>query len=179
MDLLKDMLEKCLKKLDYPVVEAMVIKSNRPDLCDYQYDGAFKLAKALHNSPVNIGNEIIRVFKEINDMNILDSIDCVGGFINFKLSANYINKLVNKMIDSASYNVSMPKKEAVVLDYGGANVAKPLHVGHLRPAIVGESLKRIFKFMNQEVISDVHLGDYGLQIGQVIYGLMKILLLGI
>ncbi len=173
MDLLKDMLEKCLKKLDYPVVEAMVIKSNRPDLCDYQYDGAFKLAKVLHNSPVNIGNEIIRVFKEINDMNILDSIDCVGGFINFKLSANYINKLVNKMIDSASYNVSMPKKEVVVLDYGGANVAKPLHVGHLRPAIVGESLKRIFKFMNQEVISDVHLGDYGLQIGQVIYGLMK------
>ena len=173
MDLLKDMLEKCLKKLDYPVVEAMVIKSNRPDLCDYQYDGAFKLAKVLHNSPVNIGNEIIRVFKEINDMNIIDSIDCVGGFINFKLSANYINKLVNKMIDSASYNVSMPKKEVVVLDYGGANVAKPLHVGHLRPAIVGESLKRIFKFMNQEVISDVHLGDYGLQIGQVIYGLMK------
>jgi arginyl-tRNA synthetase len=67
----------------------------------------------------------------------------------------------------------MPKSETIIIDYGGANVAKPLHVGHLRPAIVGESIKRLLKFMNQNVISDVHLGDYGLQIGQVIYGLLE------
>ncbi len=169
----KDELIKVLEELEYPSDEVEVIKSNRPDLCDYQFDGAFKLAKVLHKSPFEIGNNIVNKYKEMCDMSIIANIECVNGFVNFKLSSLYINKMLNKMINSESFNIHLPPKEKIVIDYGGANVAKPLHVGHLRPAIVGESVKRILKFMNQEVISDVHLGDYGLQIGEVIYGLKK------
>ena len=171
--MIKELLIKVLKELNYPYDEVEIIKSNRPDLCDYQYDGSFKMAKILHQSPFEIGNNIVNKFKEINDMSIISDIECVNGFVNFKLSSLSINNLLNKMLNSKTYNIHLPPKEKIVIDYGGANVAKPLHVGHLRPAIVGESIKRILKFMNQEVISDVHLGDYGLQIGEVIYGLKK------
>ena len=173
MKILDEILVKCLDSLGYSLDEVKVIKSNRPDLADYQFDGCFKLAKVLHKSPMEIGNIIVDKFKEINDLSILDKILCVGGFINFTLSDSYINSLINEMISDSKFNITMPVKEKIVIDYGGANVAKPLHVGHLRPAIVGESIKRILKYMNQDVISDVHLGDYGLQIGQVIYGLKK------
>ena len=77
------------------------------------------------------------------------------------------------MIEKEKFNIELPKPETIVIDYGGPNIAKPLHVGHLRSAIVGESMKRMLRFMGHNVISDVHLGDYGLQIGQVIYGLKK------
>ena len=150
-------------------------KSNRPDLCDYQYDGAFSLAKKMHKNPFEIGTEIVKQLE--SNPQIKESyqkIECVKpGFINFSLSDSYINNLLNKMLCSKKFNIKIPQKETIVIDYGGANVAKPLHVGHLRPAIVGESIKRLLKYMNQEVISDVHLGDYGLQIGQVIYGLQQ------
>ena len=118
-------------------------KSNRPDLCDYQFDGAFTLAKIKHQNPYEIGIELTEKLKSnLAIQKMFAKIECVKpGFIN------------------------------IIIDYGGANVAKPLHIGHLRPAIYGESVKKLLKFMNQEVISDVHLGDYGLQIGQVIYGL--------
>ncbi len=173
MKILQDMLVKCLSSLGYFIDFVNVVKSNRPDLCDYQFDGAFKLAKMLHENPVVIGNNIVAKFKEIDDKNLVSDVVCVGGFVNFTLSDGFINYLLNEMICKPKFNVVMPKKERIVIDYGGANVAKPLHVGHLRPAIVGESIKRILRFMNQDVISDVHLGDYGLQIGQVIYGLKK------
>ncbi len=150
-------------------------KSNRPDLCDYQYDGTFLLAKKMHQNPMEIGEDIVKKLEQNTlIMQKYKKIECVKpGFINFTLSDEYINELLNEMVKNNKFNISMPKKETIVIDYGGANVAKPLHVGHLRPAIVGESIKRLLKYMNQEVISDVHLGDYGLQIGQVIFGLQK------
>ncbi len=154
---------------------ADILISNRPDLCDYQYNGTFELAKNLHQNPYDIG---VMIADELNkNENVLEKfskIECVRpGFINFTLRNSYINERLNEMKKENKFNINLPKQETVILDYGGANVAKPLHVGHLRPAIVGESIKRLLKYMNQNVISDVHLGDYGLQIGQVIYGLMQ------
>ena len=148
-------------------------KSNRPDLCDYQFDGAFTLAKIKHQNPYEIGIELTEKLKSnLAIQKMFAKIECVKpGFINFILKDEYINELLNKMQDNSKFNITLPKKETIIIDYGGANVAKPLHIGHLRPAIYGESVKKLLKFMNQEVISDVHLGDYGLQIGQVIYGL--------
>ncbi len=149
--------------------------SNRPDLCDYQYDGMFELAKKLHQNPYEIGCSIVEELKKIpSSLEKFSKVECVQpGFINFTLSDEYINELLNQMISSPKFNITLPEKETIIIDYGGANVAKPLHVGHLRPAIVGESIKRLLKYMNQAVISDVHLGDYGLQMGQVIYGLTE------
>ena len=150
-------------------------KSNRPDLCDYQYDGIFSLSKKIHVHPMDLGNKIVEELKKNSKTNeMFKEVECVKpGFINFTLTDEYINELLNQMITKEKFNIQMPKQETIIIDYGGANVAKPLHVGHLRPAIVGESIKRLLKYMNQFVISDVHLGDYGLQIGQVIYGIQK------
>ncbi len=168
-------LEIYIKELDPSIEQVKLVKSNRPDLCDYQYDGIFNLAKKLHKSPMEIGNTIKSKLEENEEVNKkFSKIECVApGFINFTLTDSFINETLNKMLVQPKFNIELPEKEKIVIDYGGANVAKPLHVGHLRPAIVGESIKRLLKYMNQDVISDVHLGDYGLQIGQVIYGLKE------
>jgi arginyl-tRNA synthetase len=168
-------LNKVIKELFDFEENAEIIKSNRPDLCDYQYDGTFSMAKKLHKNPYDLGVEIVSKLNEIPATSLkFSKIECVKpGFINFTLKNVYINNLLNEMLIKPKFNITMPKSETIIIDYGGANVAKPLHVGHLRPAIVGESIKRLLKFMNQNVISDVHLGDYGLQIGQVIYGLLE------
>ncbi len=156
-------------------LNAEILISNRPDLCDYQYNGTFELAKLIKKNPYDIGEEIVlSLEKNENCQKKFSKIECVKpGFINFTLSDEYINELLNKMNETNKFNIDLPTKETIVIDYGGANVAKPLHVGHLRPAIVGESIKRLLKYMGQDVIGDVHLGDYGLQIGQVIYGLLE------
>ncbi len=167
-------LKDALEKLQLPSDNIKIIKSNRPDLCDYQYDGAFKLAKLMHKNPLEIGESITEELKQGPYKEYYQNISCIApGFVNLTLSNKFIIDQIKLMITKPKYNITMPKKETIVIDYGGANVAKPLHVGHLRPAIVGESIKRILKYMNQSVISDVHLGDYGLQMGQVIKGLLE------
>ncbi len=168
-------LQQIIQKLYNITEEVTIKKSNRPDLCDYQYDGAFNLAKTLHQNPLDIGNAIVEECQKNSVLTAnFSQIECVKpGFVNFTLSDSYLNDLLNQMLNNPKYNIKMPPKETIILDYGGANVAKPLHVGHLRPAIFGESIKRLLTYMNQKVISDVHLGDYGLQIGQVIYGLQQ------
>lgn len=154
---------------------AEILISNRPDLCDYQYNGTFALAKVLHQNPYEIGEKITKELNKKKDaLKKFSKIECVRpGFINFTLNDTYINEFLSEMHKENKFNITLPEQETIIIDYGGANVAKPLHVGHLRPAIVGESIKRLLKYMNQNVISDVHLGDYGLQIGQVIYGLKQ------
>ena len=152
-------------------VKITVITSNRPDLCDYQIDEAFKLAKELHKSPFEIANDIVGKINTISNINdIFDKVEVVNGFINLTLSNKYINKMIKKIHDSNKYGIIEDNKK-VIIDYGGPNVAKPLHVGHLRSAIIGESIKRILRYKGNEVIGDVHLGDYGLQIGEVIYAI--------
>ncbi len=168
-------LKRVIKDLLEEEIEVTIKVSNRPDLCDYQYDGTFALAKKLHKNPMELGEEIASTLNKIPScLEKFSKIEFVKpGFINFTLTDSYINEILNKMNTEEKFGIKMPKQETIVIDYGGANVAKPLHVGHLRPVIVGESIKRILKYMNQTVISDVHLGDYGLQIGQVIYGLKE------
>ena len=172
---IKSIIEKSLNKLNFESEEINIIKSNRPDLCDYQWDGAFRLAKTTHQNPFEIGCQIVETIKKDQEAMVnFAKIECVKpGFVNLTLSDKFINEFLNLMLQKPKFNITMPKEETIVIDYGGAHVAKPLHVGHLRPAIVGESIKRILKFMNQKVISDVHLGDYGLQMGQVIKGLLE------
>ncbi len=153
-----------------------VIKSNRPDLCDYQCDEVFKLTKIYHKSPIEIGEEIVSKINEIEDFNnYFDKVEfCKPGFINITVSNKFINDSLKLMDNSDKFNIRVPSKiDTYVVDYGGPNVAKPLHVGHMRPAIVGESIKRIIEYMGHKTISDVHLGDIGLPIGEVIYACLR------
>mgnify|MGYP001625249924 CR=1 FL=1 len=171
---IEEKLQKVLDTLHYDI-KAKVIISNRKDLCDYQFDGAFSYAKILHQNPYDISLNIVNKFNEIYETeDDFSKIEAVRpGFINFTLSDKFINNLIVDMSKNEKFNISLPQPQKIIIDYGGPNIAKPLHVGHLRSAIVGESIKRILKYFNNEVIGDVHLGDYGLQIGQVIYGLKE------
>ena len=169
---MEEKLQKVLDKCGYEM-PAKIIVSNRKDLCDYQFDGSFSYAKVLHKSPIEISETIVNMWRDIyKEDTTMKKIEAVKpGFINFTLSDEFINETLNKMNEEPKFGIKMPQKETIVIDYGGPNIAKPLHVGHLRSAVVGESIKRILLYFGHNVISDVHLGDYGLQIGQVIYGL--------
>ncbi len=168
---IEKILDDILKELQMPLEKINVIVSNRKDLCDYQFDGAFRLAKIYHKNPLEIGNQIL---SKLEKQSYFKKIEVLPpGFINFTLSDEFINSCLNQMIQKEKFNITMPERETIVIDYGGPNIAKPLHVGHLRSAIVGESIKRMLKYQGHKVIADVHLGDYGLQIGQVIYGLKE------
>ncbi len=176
IELLNQKLETVLKKLKYENHNFKIIPSNREDLCDYQFDGCFSLAKLLHQSPIEIGEKIVQAFYELPDFNdLFEKVELVKpGFINFVISESLINQFLQRMDTMAFLGIERPKKVSTfVLDYGGPNIAKPLHVGHMRTAIVGEAIKRIIQYMGHKTIADVHLGDYGLQIGQVIYGIKQ------
>lgn len=174
LDILSDILKNILNELNYEV-DAKVIKSNRPDLCDYQFDGVFKLASIYHKSPIEIGEEIVNRINELDSFNdYFKEVTFVKpGFVNIKISDKLINKILIKMNDNPKFNIEQHNDELFFMDYGGYNIAKPLHIGHLRPSIVGESIKRLIEFKGYKTISDVHLGDFGLQMGQVIYGIKR------
>ena len=174
-DILEKVISEQFNKLGY--TNKITIKtSNKPELCDYQCDDIFKLAKQYQKNPIEIGEEVVNEINKIEDFDkYFKSVEfCKPGFINITLSDEFINSLLIKMNNSEKFGIKKPEKqETFVIDYGGPNVAKPLHVGHMRTAIVGESIKRIIKYVGHNVIADVHLGDYGLQIGQVIYGIKE------
>lgn len=167
--------EKCFRKINLSVDNIRIIRSNRPNLCDYQFDGVFRLASLEKKNPIELGNYIVdNLIKEEDYNKYFKSIEfCKPGFINITLSDYLINDSLRKMSEGYKFNIDIPKKEKFFLDYGGYNIAKPLHIGHLRPTIIGESIKRIIKYFDNDVIADVHLGDYGLQMGQVIYGILR------
>ncbi|MDD6772262.1 MAG: arginine--tRNA ligase [Inconstantimicrobium porci] len=141
--------------------------SNRPDLCQFQCNGALAAAKKYGKAPRNIAEEVV---ESLNSLNTFEEISIAGpGFINIKVKDEILVKYVNDMAKDKKCGCSNAENPmSIVVDYGGANVAKPLHVGHLRSAIIGESIKRTAKFLGHNVIGDVHLGDWGLQIGMVI-----------
>ena len=167
LEILTEQFENVMEECGYDKKFAKITVSNRPDLCEYQCNGAMALAKAHKKAPIMIANELVekladnKMFKEIVAVN--------PGFINIKISEEFIANYVNEMSKSENCGCEKnikPKK--VVIDYGGPNVAKPLHVGHLRSAIIGETLKRLYRYKGDEVIGDVHLGDWGLQMGLII-----------
>lgn len=175
IDTLSNIITNIANKLGYNE-ELRVIKSNRPDLCDYQCDEVFKLSKEYHKSPIEIGETLVSEINKIDDFNnYFDKVEfCKPGFINLTLSNKFINDSLKLMSNNEKFNLKKPEViETFVLDYGGPNIAKPLHVGHLRPAIVGESIKRIIDYVGHKTISDVHLGDIGLPIGEVIYACLR------
>lgn len=175
LGILNNIFKNALKDLNLDI-DVNVIKSNRPELCDYQFDGVFKLASITHQSPIVIGENIINKLQQLDNYdNYFKKVEFVKpGFINITVSDKLINNLLIKINNEEHLGMKKPEKiETFFLDYGGYNIAKPLHIGHLRPTIIGESIKRIIKFMGHNTISDVHLGDYGLQMGQVIYGIKR------
>ncbi len=172
--MINSILEEYLEKSG--IGKLTINKSNRPDLCDFQCNDTFRIGKELHKSPIEVGEELVLKISNLPDSTYyFKKVEFVKpGFINFILSDDFINDILLKMNNDTKFNIKMPKtKEKFVIDYCGANVAKPLHVGHMRTTIVGESIARIVRFMGHETICDVHLGDYGLQIGQVIYGIIR------
>lgn len=170
---LSNLIKETLDDLGYKS-ETMIKKSNRPDLCDYQYDGLFSLSKEYHKNPFTIGEELCDALQKKENFNhYLKTVEVVKpGFLNMVISDEFINEILKKMNKEEKFGINQIE-DTYVLDYGGPNIAKPLHVGHLRSAIVGESVKRIIEYKGCKTISDVHLGDFGLQIGQVIYGVKK------
>ena len=175
LNILGEVLKGCFVNCGYEVDSVRIIKSNRPDLCDVQCDDIFKLTKIYHQNPIEIGEKIVEEINNIeNFSNYFENVSFVRpGFINMTLSNKFINDNLRKMQEDIVWDVEKSNPETFVIDFGGANVAKPLHVGHMRTILVGESVSRIIKFMGHKVISDVHLGDYGLQIGEVIYGIIR------
>lgn len=158
-------INEIIKELGYDEAPEVSV-SNRPDISDYQYNGAFKLAKTMHKSPMIIADEIVSKLKN-NDM--FKEVSNVNGFINITLSdkalIDYLNEIVNNF-DINTFKINTD--ETIFLDYGGANVAKALHAGHLRSPNIGEALKRLCEAVGYKTISDVHYGDWGRPMGLII-----------
>ena len=158
-------INEIIKELGYDETPEISV-SNRPDISDYQYNGAFKLAKTMHKSPMAIADEIVSKLKD-NDM--FKEVSNVNGFINITLSdkalIGYLNEIVNNF-DVNTFKINTD--ETIFLDYGGANVAKALHAGHLRSPNIGEALKRLCEAVGYKTISDVHYGDWGRPMGLII-----------
>ncbi|NLK23324.1 MAG: arginine--tRNA ligase [Clostridiales bacterium] len=167
IDEIGDIVKSAFEDLGYEKESGKVGVSNRPDLCQYQCNGALANAKKHKKAPKVIAEEVVNNLK---GNNIFSKLEIAGpGFINITVNDEFLKDYISKMNKDKKFGVSTvenPKK--IVVDYGGANVAKPLHIGHLRSAIIGESIKRIAKFLGHDVIGDVHLGDWGLQMGMVI-----------
>ena len=143
-----------------------VTVSNRPDLCEYQCNGAMAGAKKYHKAPFMIADEVA---EKLQSSKVVKDVASVKpGFLNFNLDNEYLASYINQMKTSKKHGIELSAPEKIVIDYGGPNVAKPLHVGHLRSAIIGESVKRITRFKGNKVIGDIHLGDWGYQMGLII-----------
>ena len=166
LELITEEFEKAFEQNEYDKKLGKVVVSNRPDLCQYQCNVAMAGAKLYHKAPIMIANQVV---ESLQDNEMFESVEAVmPGFINIKLNSEFVAKYLNDMKEADKYGCENKAPETIVIDYGGANVAKPLHVGHLRSAVIGESVKRIERFMGNKVISDVHLGDWGLQMGLII-----------
>ena len=165
-------LETAFSAAGYDKKYGKVTLSNRPDLCEYQCNGAMAGAKEYHSAPIQIAGKVV---EQLAGNPAFLQVDAVNpGFINLKLAPAFLREYLKEMAADERLGcekAAQPKK--IILDYGGPNVAKPLHVGHLRSAIIGESIKRLGRFMGHDMIGDIHLGDWGLQMGLIITELKK------
>ena len=170
LDLMEQKLKSAFTACGYEDKFAKVVLSNRPDLCEYQCNGAMAAAKAYKTKPIDIANAVVEKLTAEREQPMFgEAVAVMPGFINLKLSEAFLADYMKGMAEADKLGLKEPeKKETIIVDYGGANVAKPLHVGHLRSAIIGESIKRMGRFMGYEMIGDVHLGDWGLQMGLII-----------
>ena len=172
MDLITEELAEAFQAAGYDKAYAKVTLSNRPDLCEYQCNGAMAGAKAYRKAPIAIAEDVA---KRLADSRCLEEVNAVNpGFINMKLRKEYVADYLNQMSADESMGLAAAAKpRTIIVDYGGPNVAKPLHVGHLRSAIIGEGIKRLARKMGHKVLGDIHLGDWGYQMGLIITELEK------
>ena len=167
IDYIAEELSEAFEKAGYDRTYGKVTLSNRPDLCEYQCNGAMAGAKAYKKAPFMIAEDVVAL---LEDSACMEEVEVVKpGFINIRLKKSFVADYLNQMEETDNLGIGKTEHpEMIVLDYGGPNVAKPLHVGHLRSAIIGESVKRISRKMGHEVLGDIHLGDWGYQMGLII-----------
>ena len=171
LDIITEKMQQAFVDAGYDASFGRVTVSNRPDLCEYQCNGALSAAKQYKCAPIQIANAVVAQL-DAGDYDLVEAV--MPGFINLKLSGAFLQKYLEAMRTAPSYGAEMiGAGKTCVVDYGGANVAKPLHIGHLRPAIIGEALKRLYKFLGYNTIGDIHLGDWGLQMGLIIAELQE------
>ena len=171
LDIISEKMAQAFADAGYDPAYGKVTVSNRPDLCQYQCNGALSAAKAYKCAPIAIAQKVAENLNK-NDFSKCDAV--MPGFINMDLSDAFLQNYLENMRTEEAFGIEkLGQGKTVVVDYGGANVAKPLHIGHLRPAIIGETLKRIYKFFGYETIGDIHLGDWGLQMGLIIAELQE------
>lgn len=172
INLIQEELCEAFKKAGYNEKYAKAAWSNRPDLCQYQCNGALAAAKEYHKAPIQMAEEVAEILKESKSFKEISAIK--PGFVNITLSESFLAEYIGQMAASELFGCEKADKpETIVIDYGGANVAKPLHVGHLRPAVIGESIKLTARYLGHKVIGDAHLGDWGLPIGLIITELKR------
>ena len=171
LEILSEECKGAFVKRGYAAGQARAVASARPDLCEYQCNGALAAAKAYKKNPMDIAQEVA---EELRENPVFEKVEALKpGFINFNLSNGFLASHLREMAGEEKFGIREGKKEKIILDYGGANVAKPLHIGHLRSAVIGESMKRLGAFLGNEVMGDVHLGDWGLQMGLIIAALKE------
>ena len=166
LDIITAKMQQAFVDAGYDASFGRVTVSNRPDLCEYQCNGALAAAKQYKCAPIQIAKSVVEKL-DAGDYTLIEAV--MPGFINLKLSGSFLAAYLQEMRDVEDFGVEkVGAGKTIVVDYGGPNAAKPLHIGHLRSAIIGESLKRIYKFMGYNTIGDIHLGDWGLQMGLII-----------
>ena len=171
LDIITAKMEKAFVDAGYEASFGRVTVSNRPDLCEYQCNGALSAAKQYKCAPIAIASAVAEKL-DAADFSMIEAV--MPGFINLKLSDTFLQNYLEQMRTAECFGIEkIGAGQTIVVDYGGANVAKPLHIGHLRPAIIGEALKRLHKFFGYETIGDIHLGDWGLQMGLIIAELQE------
>ena len=165
LDLISHKMAQAFADAGYDASFGRVTVSNRPDLCEYQCNGALAAAKTYKCAPIKIANAVVEQL-DASDYDLVEAV--MPGFINLKVSGTFLQKYLEEMRTADAFGLNKVENKTIVVDYGGPNVAKPLHIGHLRSAIIGESLKRLYKYFGYNAIGDIHLGDWGLQMGLII-----------
>ena len=174
MDIISKEMAEAFEAAGYDADLGRVGTSNRPDLCEYQCNGAMAGAKRYHKAPLAIATEVAAKLSKKQE-SIFSMAEAVApGFLNLRIKESFLAEYLGQMAGEDKLGLSVSEApKTIVLDYGGPNVAKPLHVGHLRSAVIGEAIKRIARFNGENVISDIHLGDWGLQMGLIITELKR------
>lgn len=170
LELISEEMGQAFESAGYGKELGKVTLSNRPDLCEYQCNGAMAGAKQYKKAPIMIANDVAA---QLADSKVFSEVSAVApGFLNLKVKEEFLADYIRQMSVDKKFGVEMPEKpKKIIVDYGGPNVAKALHVGHLRSAIIGESVKRIASFVGHDVLGDIHMGDWGLPMGLIIYEL--------
>ena len=166
LDLISEEVMQAFEAAGYEKELGKVSVSNRPDLCEYQCNGAMAGAKKYKKAPIMIANDVAA---KLADSQVFEKVDAAApGFLNFTLSKEFVGNYVKEMRTFDKFGLEEAQTPLeMVIDYGGPNVAKPLHVGHLRSGVIGESIKRIVRYMGHHITGDIHLGDWGQPMGLI------------